>query len=55
MYVEMQPTQNEIARRLEQMRAIDNGFTIAVATVEPQPGGIDTKEQYDEFVLRHTS
>jgi 3-deoxy-manno-octulosonate cytidylyltransferase (CMP-KDO synthetase) len=51
-YVEMQPTQNEIARRLEQMRAIDNGFTIAVALVAPQPGGIDTKEQYEEFVAR---
>ncbi len=51
-YVEMQPTQNEIARRLEQMRAIDNGYTIAVANVAPQPGGIDTKEQYDAFVLR---
>jgi 3-deoxy-manno-octulosonate cytidylyltransferase (CMP-KDO synthetase) len=51
-YVEMQPTQNEIARRLEQMRAIDNGFTIAVALVEPQPGGIDTREQYDAFVAR---
>jgi 3-deoxy-manno-octulosonate cytidylyltransferase (CMP-KDO synthetase) len=51
-YVQMQPTQNEIARRLEQMRAIDNGFTIAVALVEPQPGGIDTREQYDAFVAR---
>ena len=51
-YVEMQPTQNEIARRLEQMRAIDNGYTIAVANVNPQPGGIDTKQQYDEFVAR---
>ncbi len=51
-YVEMQPTQNEIARRLEQMRAIDNGFSIAVAKVNPQPSGIDTREQYEEFVSR---
>jgi|TARA_B100000959_G_scaffold146780_1_gene154108 3-deoxy-manno-octulosonate cytidylyltransferase (CMP-KDO synthetase) len=51
-YAEMQPTQNEIARRLEQMRAIDNGFSIAIAQVEPQPSGIDTKEQYEEFVNR---
>lgn len=51
-YVEMQPTQNEISRRLEQMRAIDNGYSIAVAHVEPQPGGIDTEEQYNEFVRR---
>ncbi len=51
-YAEMQPTQNEIARRLEQMRAIDNGFSIAAAKVNPQPSGIDTKEQYEEFVNR---
>ena len=51
-YVELQPTQNEIARRLEQMRAIDNGFKIAVAVVNPQPSGIDTLEQYEEFVSR---
>ena len=48
----MQPTQNEITRRLEQMRAIDNGFSIAVAKVNPQPSGIDTREQYEEFVSR---
>ncbi len=54
-YVELQPTQNEIARRLEQMRALDNGFSIAVAFVEPQPSGIDTREQYDEFVCRKGS
>lgn len=51
-YVEMQPTQNEVSRRLGQMRAIDNGYSIAVAFVEPQPGGIDTREQYEEFVTR---
>ncbi|HIA72721.1 MAG TPA: 3-deoxy-manno-octulosonate cytidylyltransferase [Phycisphaerales bacterium] len=53
-YVAMQPTQNEIGRKLEQMRAIDNGYSIAVAIVEPQPGGIDTKEQYEEFVARRS-
>ncbi len=51
-YVAMQPTQNEITRRLEQMRAIDNGFSIAVAKVNPQPSGIDTREQYEGFVSR---
>ena len=51
-YVEMQPTQNEMSRKLEQMRALDNGFSIAVAMVEPQAGGIDTRDQYDEFVAR---
>ncbi len=49
-YALMQPTRNEIDRRLEQMRAIDNGCTIGAAIVNPQPGGIDTLEQYAEFV-----
>ena len=52
-FVAMQPTENEIARHLEQMRAIDNGFSIAVAKVEVQPAGIDTPEQYAEFVARN--
>ena len=51
-YVGMQPTQNEIVRKLEQMRAIDNGYKIAVAIVKPQPSGIDTSEQYEAFVRR---
>ena len=49
-YVSIEPTQNELERRLEQMRAIDNGYSIAAAIVSPQPGGIDTPEQYAEFV-----
>lgn len=51
-YVRLEPTPNEIERRLEQMRAIDHGYSIAVAKVEPQAGGIDTPEQYSEFVHR---
>jgi CMP-2-keto-3-deoxyoctulosonic acid synthetase len=49
----MTATENEVARRLEQMRAIDNGFTIAIAKVDPQPSGIDTPEQYAAFVRRN--
>ena len=49
-YVSMEQTQNEIDRKLEQMRAIDRGYSIAAAIVKPQPGGIDTPEQYAEFV-----
>ena len=52
-FIEMNATQNEISRRLEQMRAIDNGFTIAIAKVDPQPSGIDTPQQYAEFVKRN--
>lgn len=51
-YVRLEPTPNEIKRRLEQMRAIDHGYSIAVAKVEPQAGGIDTPEQYSDFVSR---
>ncbi len=49
-YVSLEPTASEIERRLEQMRAIDSGYSIAAALVNPQPGGIDTPEQYAEFV-----
>ncbi len=55
MYVRLEPTQNELNRRLEQMRAIDHGYSIAVVKVDPQPEGIDTKEQYEEFVGRNQS
>jgi len=51
-FISMTATENEVSRRLEQMRAIDNGFTIAIAKVDSQPSGIDTPEQYAEFVSR---
>ncbi|MBC8202241.1 MAG: 3-deoxy-manno-octulosonate cytidylyltransferase [Planctomycetes bacterium] len=51
-FISMTATENEISRRLEQMRAIDNGYTIAIAKVDSQPSGIDTPEQYAEFVSR---
>ncbi len=52
MYVSMEQTQHEVERRLEQMRAIDSGYTISAAIVSPQPSGIDTPEQYEAFVKR---
>jgi 3-deoxy-manno-octulosonate cytidylyltransferase (CMP-KDO synthetase) len=51
-FISMTATENEVSRRLEQMRAIDNGYTIAVAKVDSQPSGIDTPEQYADFVNR---
>ncbi|MDP7008658.1 MAG: 3-deoxy-manno-octulosonate cytidylyltransferase [Phycisphaerales bacterium] len=51
-FVSMLPTENERTRRLEQMRAVDHGYSIAVASVAPQPSGIDTPEQYASFVAR---
>jgi 3-deoxy-manno-octulosonate cytidylyltransferase (CMP-KDO synthetase) len=51
-FISMTATENEVSRGLEQMRAIDNGYTIAVAKVDSQPSGIDTPEQYADFVNR---
>lgn len=51
-YVAMPPTEQEIAQRLEQLRVLDNGIPIAIARVSPQPHGIDTPEQYSQFLQR---
>ena len=47
------PTPLEQAEKLEQLRALENGLTIAVADVEHAPEGIDTPEQYAAFVERY--
>ena len=47
------PTELEKAEKLEQLRALENGLTIAVAEVEHQAVGIDTPEQYAEYVRRY--
>ena len=47
----------EKIEKLEQLRAIENGYTILVGKVEHTCEGIDTPEQYAAFVkrtLRHT-
>ncbi len=38
--------------RLEQLRALEDGFRIQVALVEHSPPGIDTPEDYRRFVAR---
>ncbi len=43
----------EKIEKLEQLRAIENGFAILVAKVEHTCDGIDTPEQYAEFVKRY--
>jgi 3-deoxy-manno-octulosonate cytidylyltransferase (CMP-KDO synthetase) len=43
----------EKIEKLEQLRAIENGFNILVAKVEHTCDGIDTPEQYAEFVERY--
>jgi 3-deoxy-manno-octulosonate cytidylyltransferase (CMP-KDO synthetase) len=46
-------TSLEKIEKLEQLRAIENGFGILVAEVAHTCDGIDTPEQYAEFVKRY--
>jgi 3-deoxy-manno-octulosonate cytidylyltransferase (CMP-KDO synthetase) len=41
-FVLLAPSERETSRRLEQMRALDAGMTIAVARVDRAPFGVDT-------------
>ena len=43
----------EKIEKLEQLRALENGFAILVAKVTHTCDGIDTPEQYAEFVKRY--
>ena len=43
-FVALEPGPRECARRLEQMRALDNNMTIGVAKVASVPFGVDTPE-----------
>lgn len=43
----------EKLEKLEQLRAVENGFDILVAKVRHTCAGIDTPEQYAEFVKRY--
>lgn len=51
-YVSLPPTPLEQAEKLEQLRVLEHGYKIAVAIGEAHFHGIDTPEQYDEFVRR---
>ena len=44
----------EKIEKLEQLRAIESGFDILVAKVRHTSPGIDTPEQYAEFVKRYS-
>ena len=46
------PTPLERREQLEQLRALEHGFPIAVALVEQAAVGIDTPEDYAAFVVR---
>jgi len=47
------PAGLEKIEKLEQLRAIENGFIILVGRVEHTCDGIDTPEQYAEFIKRY--
>jgi 3-deoxy-manno-octulosonate cytidylyltransferase (CMP-KDO synthetase) len=53
-FVGLAPTPLEQAERLEQLRILEHGYDIAVAVAEARFHGIDTPQQYDEFVERFT-
>lgn len=55
VYVKLPPSPLEQTERLEQLRAIEHGHTIAVVQANVNHHGIDTPQQYREFVNRVNS
>lgn len=53
-YLALPATALERAEQLEQLRALQHGHRIAVATVARARQGIDTPEQYEAFVRRQS-
>lgn len=51
-FAAMAPTPAEQAEKLEQLRALENGYDIAVAIVDYDSSGIDTPEDYAAFVAK---
>jgi 3-deoxy-manno-octulosonate cytidylyltransferase (CMP-KDO synthetase) len=51
-YAALEPTAAEQAEKLEQLRALEHGYRIAVAVVEHYAAGIDTPRDYEAFVAR---
>ncbi len=51
-YVQLAPTPLERLENLEQLRVLEHGYRIAVAIGESSHHGIDTPEQYAQFVKR---
>jgi 3-deoxy-manno-octulosonate cytidylyltransferase (CMP-KDO synthetase) len=54
-FTRLPPTPLEQAEKLEQLRALENGWRIRVLVGERAPAGIDTPEDYEAFVRRETS
>jgi 3-deoxy-manno-octulosonate cytidylyltransferase (CMP-KDO synthetase) len=47
-FVQLPQSWREQQRSLEQMRALDNGMTIAIARVTSNPLGVDTRDELEE-------
>ena len=51
-YAALSPTPAEQAEKLEQLRALESGFDIAVGLTDYHGRGIDTPEDYEAFIAR---
>ena len=51
-YTSLKPSFLEQREKLEQLRAIENGYTILTGMVDKAWDGVDTEEQYQAFVRR---
>ena len=51
-FTRLPQTPLELAESLEQLRALEHGWAIRVIVSRRAPPGIDTREDYDEFVRR---
>ncbi len=51
-YVNLPATPLELTEKLEQLRILEHGYTIAAAVAQADHVGIDTIEQYEAFVRR---
>lgn len=51
-YATLTPTPLEQTEQLEQLRALEHGYPIAVVKTRVEHHGIDTPQQYEEFVRR---
>jgi 3-deoxy-manno-octulosonate cytidylyltransferase (CMP-KDO synthetase) len=54
-YVTLPPTPLEEAEKLEQLRALEHGYKIAVIQTTVRHHGIDTPEQYEAFAQRQNA
>ncbi len=54
-YPELPPSRLEKIEKLEQLRVLESGHKIIVATTNYRSQGIDTREDYDAFLKRYTS